>query len=65
MPHTFRSLRDAAAQEATSTSAPNPRPILNNGAVLTISGIIKDVMSSAAEAEVAGLFINAKEGEIL
>ena len=41
------------------------QPILNNGAVLTISGIIKHVMSSAAEAEVAGLFINAKEGEIL
>ncbi len=41
------------------------KPILNNGAVLTVSGIIKHVMSSAAEAEIAGLFINAKEGEIL
>jgi hypothetical protein len=47
---------------AKSTS---DQPILNNGAVLTISGIIKHVMSSAAEAEVAGLFINAKEGKIL
>jgi hypothetical protein len=39
--------------------------MLNNGAVLTISGILKHVMSSAAEAEVAGLFVNAKEGESL
>jgi hypothetical protein len=36
-------------------------PMLNNGAVLTISGILKHVMSSAAEAEVAGLFVNTKE----
>jgi hypothetical protein len=41
------------------------KPILNNGAVLTVSSIIKHVMSSAAEAEIAGLFINAKEGEII
>ncbi len=47
---------------SASTSA---KPMLNNGAVLTISGILKHVMSSAAEAEVAGLFVNAKEGEIL
>jgi hypothetical protein len=38
--------------------------ILNNGTVLTVSGIIKHIMSSAAKAKVAGLFINAKEGEI-
>jgi hypothetical protein len=47
------------------TKSASNQPILNNGTVLTISGIIKHVMSSAAEAEVAGLFINAKEGEIL
>jgi hypothetical protein len=47
------------------TVAKSTKPILNNGAVLTISGILKHVMSSAAEAEVAGLFVNAKEGEIL
>jgi hypothetical protein len=41
------------------------KPITNNGTILTISGIIKHVMSSAAKAEVAGLFIKAKEGEIL
>jgi hypothetical protein len=32
----------------------------NNGAVLNISQIIKAVMSSAAEAELGALFINAK-----
>jgi hypothetical protein len=32
----------------------------NNGAVLNISQIIRAVMSSAAEAELAALFINAK-----
>eukprot|EP00804_Cyclotella_cryptica_P027522 CCRYP_007476-RA/>CCRYP_007476-RA protein AED:0.26 eAED:0.26 QI:0/0/0/1/1/1/4/0/582 len=33
----------------------------NNGAVLTISQIIKVVMSSAAEAELGALYINARE----
>ena len=33
----------------------------NNGAVLTISQIIKAVMSSAAEAELGALYINARE----
>ena len=33
---------------------------INNGAVLNILQIIKAVMSSAAEAELPALFINAK-----
>jgi hypothetical protein len=33
----------------------------NNGAILTISQIIKAIMSSAAEAEIAALYINCKE----
>ena len=33
---------------------------VNNGAVLNISGILKHVVSSAAEAEIGGLFINVK-----
>ena len=33
----------------------------NNGAVYTVSQIIKAVMSSAAEAELGGLYINARE----
>jgi len=34
---------------------------INNGAVLNISQIIRAVMSSAAEAELSALFINAKK----
>ena len=34
--------------------------LTNNGAVLNISQIIKAVMSSAEEAELGALFINAK-----
>ncbi len=34
--------------------------LINNGAVLNILQVIKSVMSSAAEAELAALFINAK-----
>jgi hypothetical protein len=41
------------------------KPMFNNGAILTISGIIKHVMLLAAEAEIAALFIKAKEGEVL
>ena len=33
----------------------------NNGAVLTIAQIIKAVMSSAAEAEIGAMFVNARE----
>jgi hypothetical protein len=33
----------------------------NNGAILTISQIIKAVMSSAAEAEIGALYINCRE----
>ncbi len=33
----------------------------NNGAILTVATIIKKVMSSAAEAELGALYINAKE----
>jgi hypothetical protein len=33
---------------------------INNGAILNILQVIKSVMSSAAEAELAALFINAK-----
>jgi hypothetical protein len=40
--------------------AENDKIPINNGAVLNISQIIKSVMSSGAEAELAALFINAK-----
>jgi hypothetical protein len=38
----------------------NPNQIIN-GAIYALAKVIKNVMSSAAEAEVAGLFMNAKE----
>ena len=37
----------------------------HNGALLVLAEILKHVMASAAEAELVGLFINAKEGEVL
>jgi hypothetical protein len=38
---------------------------LTNRAILIISKVLKHVMSSAAEAEIGAVFINAKEGAIL
>jgi hypothetical protein len=38
---------------------------LPTGAILIISKVFKHVMSSAAEAEIGAVFINAKEGAVL
>jgi hypothetical protein len=38
---------------------------LTNRAILIVSKVLKHVMSSAAEAEIGGVFINAKEGAVL
>jgi hypothetical protein len=38
---------------------------LTNGAILIVSKVLKHVMSSAAEAEIGAVFINAKEGDVL
>jgi hypothetical protein len=38
---------------------------LTNGVILIISKVLKHVMSSAAEAEIGAVFINAKEGAVL
>jgi hypothetical protein len=38
---------------------------LTNGAILIISKVLKHVMSSAAEAEIGAVFINAKEGAVI
>jgi hypothetical protein len=43
---------------------PNPE-IKNNGAILNPTGILRHVVSSAAEAEFAGLFVNGKEGTVV
>jgi purine nucleoside permease len=38
---------------------------LTNGAILIVSKVLKRVMSSAAEAEIGAVFLNAKEGAVL
>jgi hypothetical protein len=38
---------------------------LTNGATLIISKVLKHMMSSAAEAEIGAVFLNAKEGAVL
>jgi hypothetical protein len=38
---------------------------ITNGAILIVSKVIKHVTSSAAEAEIGAVFINAKEGAVL
>jgi hypothetical protein len=38
---------------------------LTSGAILIISKVLKHVVSSAAEAEIGAVFINAKEGAVL
>jgi hypothetical protein len=38
---------------------------LTNGAILIITKVLKHVMSSASEAEIGTVFINAKEGAVL
>lgn len=42
-----------------------PKDDISNGAILNPTGVLKVVVSSAAEAEVAGLFVNGKEGTVI
>jgi hypothetical protein len=46
-------------------SSPKKDKKLTNGEILIISKVLKHVMSSAAEAEIGAVFINAKEGAVL
>jgi hypothetical protein len=46
-------------------SSTNTAKKLTNGAIIIISTVLKHVMSSAAEAEIGAVFINAKEGAVL
>ena len=41
------------------------KPIQMNGAIFTFCGILKCVVALAAEAELAALFLNCKEGKII
>ena len=43
----------------------NGKPIQINGAIFTFCGILMCVVASAAEAELATLFLNWKEGKII
>ena len=45
--------------------AKNNEPILLNGAIYAFCGILKIIFASAAEAELAALFLNCKEGKII
>jgi hypothetical protein len=45
-------------------SSPKTDTKLTNGAILIIGKVLKHVMSSAAEAEIGAVFINAKEGAV-
>jgi hypothetical protein len=42
-----------------------PKPEIDNGMVLNPTGVLKVIVSSAAEAEVGALFVNAKEAEVI
>jgi hypothetical protein len=41
------------------------KPTMFNGPILNISKVLRGVMSSAAEAEIGALFLNAKEGTVI
>ena len=43
----------------------NGKSVKLNGAIFIVCGILKFVVASAAEAELAALFINAKEEKII
>ena len=47
------------------TKPKNNEPIKLNGSIFTFCGILKCVVASAAEAELAALFLNCKEGKII
>ena len=40
-------------------------PTKHNGSLLVVAAILKNVVASAAEAELGGLFVNDKEGEVI
>jgi hypothetical protein len=65
--HIFQNMKPKAEQGDSFiwATAPKPTKKLTNRAILIISKVLKHVMSSAAEAEIAAAFINAKEGAVL
>jgi hypothetical protein len=67
MLHIFQNMKPKAEQGGSFiwATAPKPTEKLTNRAILIISKVLKHVMSSAAEAEIGAVFINAKEGAVL
>ena len=61
MQDTTTSPKHEAEQGGTSTCREMKTSEPNNGSILNVAQIIKAVMSSAAEAELGALFINARE----
>jgi hypothetical protein len=67
MLYIFQKMKPTAEKEDSFTWATPPKTSkkLTNGEILIISKVLKHAMSSAAEAEIGAVFINAKEGAIL
>ena len=61
MPHTSQNSKHAVTQGDIFSFLKNDVFPTNNGAILTLAQIIKHVRSSAAEAELGALYINACE----
>jgi len=57
--------RSRAGSHHYLSDKPSAKPPPPNGPILNIAKILKHVMSSAAEAELGALFLNAKEGTVL
>jgi hypothetical protein len=56
--------RSRSAAHFLMSGDPTDDKVMHNGGVLTVSGILKHVMSSAAEAETGALFVTCKEGKM-
>ena len=56
--------RSRSAAHFFMSGDPTDDKVMHNGGVLTVSGILKHVMSSAAEAETGALFVTCKEGTL-
>jgi hypothetical protein len=61
MPHIYHTVKTRAGQDIFFTwEATLTAKKITNGAILIISTILKHVMSSAEEAELGSVFLNAK-----
>ena len=68
MPRIYHNREPEAELQDIISLVPFPKkgePIPLNGAIYVHSGILKFVVTSAVEAELGALFLNAKEGKTL